>query len=314
MMPALHMAMLLRLLVIDYEVATCAPGQNACVVQQLSLTPVMDDALRVGCAALTTCNLLPSDTAARLSGSSFCCTTDLCTNGSYIRDPGPAWRLPCQSCVGSASTCGPDTPTLTCPGRQAQCLQLSRRLLPGKAWTPGNLLQEEGERFWVPCGWWGPSEELLALATGPDLAYVDVHVQRCHSVGCNNSSFAEVPRGKPNGKLCYSCRDTGAGECERQELQSTGGTGTVDQCAQAQSTGENHPPHAHGEPRGPGSHPPDHPVLQGTQTTALPRSLPPQTGTTLWPCAVACTSPLGAPLQSAEGIMAGGISGNMADL
>ncbi|XP_059570338.1 urokinase plasminogen activator surface receptor-like isoform X2 [Alligator mississippiensis] len=163
------------------EVETCAPGQNTCVVQQLSLSPVMDNALRVGCAALTTCNLLPSDTAAGLSGSSFCCTTDLCTNGSYIRDPGPAWRLPCQSCVGSATTCGPDTPTLTCPGRQAQCLQLSRRLLP------------------------------------------------------------EVPRGKPNGKLCYSCRERGAGECNRQELPTMSCTGAMDQCVKVQSTDENNP-------------------------------------------------------------------------
>ncbi|XP_059570341.1 urokinase plasminogen activator surface receptor [Alligator mississippiensis] len=189
----------------------------------------MDNALRLGCAALTTCNLLPLDTAAGLSGSSFCCTTDLCTNGSYIRDPGPAWRLPCQSCVGSASTCGPDTPTLTCPGRQAQCLQLSRRLLPG----------EQGDTVYKACRWRGPSEELLALATGPDLAYV--HMQRCHSIGFNNGSFAEVPRGKPNGKLCYSCRERGAGECNRQELPTMSCTGAMDQCVKVQSTDENNP-------------------------------------------------------------------------
>ncbi|XP_019346843.1 uncharacterized protein LOC109284089 isoform X2 [Alligator mississippiensis] len=53
-----------------------------------------------------------------------------------------------------------------------------------------------------------PPEELLAMAVGPDLVYV--HVQCCHGVGCNNGSFVEVPRGKPNGKLCYSCRETGA--------------------------------------------------------------------------------------------------------
>ncbi|KYO34425.1 hypothetical protein Y1Q_0008554 [Alligator mississippiensis] len=46
------------------------------------------------------------------------------------------------------------------------------------------------------------------MAVGPDLVYV--HVQCCHGVGCNNGSFVEVPRGKPNGKLCYSCRETGA--------------------------------------------------------------------------------------------------------
>ncbi|KYO34423.1 hypothetical protein Y1Q_0008553 [Alligator mississippiensis] len=142
----------------DYEVVTCAPGQNTCVVQQLSLSPVMDNALRLGCAALTTCNLLPLDTAAGLSGSSFCCTTDLCTNGSYIR---------------------------------------------------------------------------------PDLAYV--HMQRCHSIGFNNGSFAEVPRGKPNGKLCYSCRERGAGECNRQELPTMSCTGAMDQCVKVQSTDENNP-------------------------------------------------------------------------
>ncbi|KYO39369.1 hypothetical protein Y1Q_0008576 [Alligator mississippiensis] len=88
-------------------------------------------------------------------------------------------------------------------------------------------------------GWRGRPEELLALAVGPDLTYV--HVQRCHGTSCNNGSFAEVPRGKPNGKRCYTCRETGAGECNRRQLQSMRCTGAMDQCVKVQSTDKNNP-------------------------------------------------------------------------
>ncbi|XP_019346842.1 urokinase plasminogen activator surface receptor-like isoform X1 [Alligator mississippiensis] len=84
-----------------------------------------------------------------------------------------------------------------------------------------------------------PPEELLAMAVGPDLVYV--HVQCCHGVGCNNGSFVEVPRGKPNGKLCYSCRETGAGECNNEQLRPMTCKGAMDQCLEVQTTDWYHP-------------------------------------------------------------------------
>ncbi|XP_025049846.1 urokinase plasminogen activator surface receptor-like isoform X2 [Alligator sinensis] len=141
----------------------------------------MRAAVRTGCMLLQTCNLLPRDNAAGLTGSTFCCTTDLCTNKSYIRQPGPPEQLLCQTCVGNATTCGPDNPTVSCLSPEAQCLQLSRELLP------------------------------------------------------------EVPRGKPNGKLCYSCQETGKGECNHQQVQTITCTGAMDVCVKAQSTDRNNP-------------------------------------------------------------------------
>ncbi|XP_025049845.1 urokinase plasminogen activator surface receptor-like isoform X1 [Alligator sinensis] len=189
----------------------------------------MRAAVRTGCMLLQTCNLLPRDNAAGLTGSTFCCTTDLCTNKSYIRQPGPPEQLLCQTCVGNATTCGPDNPTVSCLSPEAQCLQLSRELLPG----------EQGDTVYKACGETGPAEELLAIAAGPDLTYV--HAQRCRGAGCNNGSFVEVPRGKPNGKLCYSCQETGKGECNHQQVQTITCTGAMDVCVKAQSTDRNNP-------------------------------------------------------------------------
>ncbi|KYO39370.1 urokinase plasminogen activator surface receptor isoform X3 [Alligator mississippiensis] len=241
MTPTLYMVMLLGLLVTASglrcpkclpwqgnckgKVEMCVPGQNACVVQQLRLTSVMENALRVGCRK---CEVLPSDTEAGFSVTSTCCFTDLC-KAIDMSLPSLALGPPCQSCVGSATTCGPNSPTVTCGDPRGQCVQISRRLLPG----------EKGDTMYKACGWQGPSEELLAIAAGPDLAYV--HVQRCRGAGCNNGSFAEVPRGKPNGKLCYTCRDTGAGECNRRQMPTMSCTGAMDQCVKVRSTDWNKP-------------------------------------------------------------------------
>nr|XP_028598354.1 urokinase plasminogen activator surface receptor-like [Podarcis muralis] len=87
---------------------------------------------------------------------------------------------------------------------------------------------EETEPIIKGCGGSSFKDTLVAYQIGRDFAFVEQKV--CSSSNCNNRSFPVITSGQPNGLQCYTCQESGHGECAQERLQVLNCTGVMDQC------------------------------------------------------------------------------------
>ncbi|XP_053124331.1 urokinase plasminogen activator surface receptor-like isoform X2 [Hemicordylus capensis] len=197
----------------------CKPQQDACFIEIKWYLGLRADTVKQGCGTTNLCRRYPGGYRGSLYRTMYCCAIDLCRPVEHHVDRnGTKNGLQCHTCIGSIDECGQNTPSESCYGSEERCVQISQRFLPA----------EELEPVIKGCGNDSFKDTLVAYQIGNDFAYVDQKV--CTGSNCNNRSFPEIPAGKPNGLQCYTCRDSGHGECAQDKLQILPCTGILDHC------------------------------------------------------------------------------------
>ncbi|XP_015263975.1 PREDICTED: uncharacterized protein LOC107108094 [Gekko japonicus] len=203
----------------DTEVEACLPGQDSCFFEIKRFIGLEADTVKQGCGTSNYCRRYPGGHEGSLFRRMHCCSTDLCLPVNYHDSrEGSGNGVECQSCIGSAAECGPNAPTEPCVGKQDRCVQISQRFLPGKGLEP----------IIKGCGTDSVKDVQVVYQIGANLAYVDQKV--CKGSNCNDGTFQDISAGDPNGLRCYTCRETGLGECARNRLQLLDCTGVMDRC------------------------------------------------------------------------------------
>ncbi|KAJ6663634.1 hypothetical protein lerEdw1_009713 [Lerista edwardsae] len=207
----------------------CSSKETVCVEEMRATYGPISETLRRGCATPEYCQSYFSVRRGFISRSIYCCPDDLCNVVPYnVTYSAKRNGVECYSCIGSLQECGGgDVPTVQCRGKANHCVEISRQ------WLPGTGLVEP---IIKGCGNYPKMKNLLVCSIGDKTSYVVIRV--CEGSKCNNSSFAEhavsyfseVSAGEPNGLACYSCLDTGHGECSPENLQPMSCTGTMDRC------------------------------------------------------------------------------------
>ncbi|KAJ6663810.1 hypothetical protein lerEdw1_009889 [Lerista edwardsae] len=199
----------------------CSPHQDACFFEMKQYLGLRANTMKQGCGTSATCRHYPGGYKGSLSLMMLCCSSDLCLPVTPpAAHSGSTNGLVCQSCIGSTAECGLNAPSESCSGEEDRCVQISQRFLPG----------EELEPIIKGCGNGLFSDKLVAYQTGDDFAFVDQRI--CKGSNCNNQSFPDILPGKPNGLQCYTCRDSGEGECAQDKLPHLSCTGAMDRCVQ----------------------------------------------------------------------------------
>ncbi|KAJ7304034.1 hypothetical protein JRQ81_011554 [Phrynocephalus forsythii] len=201
------------------QVEVCNPYQDACFFEAKDYIGVSGETVRRGCATANYCRHYPDGYKGLLSREMYCCSSDLCepVNYHYSHNGAPN-GMACQSCIGNAAECGHNARSEPCYRSADRCIQISQRFLPG----------EELEPIIKGCGDTSFKDTLVAYQIEKNFAYVEQKV--CGLRNCNNRSFPEISPGPPNGLQCYTCRDSGNGECARERLQLLNCTGIMDRC------------------------------------------------------------------------------------
>lgn len=199
----------------------CSSNETLCVEETRETYGPMSETLKRGCATPEYCQTYFNVRRGFVSRSIYCCSDDLCNVVPYnVTYSTKHNGVECYSCIGSLQECGgADIPTVQCRGKENHCVEISRQ------WLSGTSLVEP---IIKGCGNYPKMENLLACSIGDKTSYVVIRV--CEGSKCNNSSFAEFSVGEPNGMTCYSCLDTGHGECSPENLQPMNCTGTMDRC------------------------------------------------------------------------------------
>ncbi|XP_077788302.1 phospholipase A2 inhibitor NAI-like [Podarcis muralis] len=201
------------------EVEVCDQSQDACFIETKDYAGLDAGTVKLGCSDSNLCRRYQKGNRGSLSWSMFCCSFDLCQPLTRdVHGNGSKNGVQCQTCIGSAAECGHNAPTEPCYGSEDQCVQISQRLLPG----------EETEPIIKGCGGSSFKDTLVAYQIGRDFAFVEQKV--CSTSNCNNRSFPVITSGQPNGLQCYTCQESGHGECAQDRLQVLNCTGVMDQC------------------------------------------------------------------------------------
>ncbi|XP_060114167.1 urokinase plasminogen activator surface receptor-like [Heteronotia binoei] len=203
----------------DTEVEDCKPGQDSCFFEIKWFIGLHADTVKQGCGNSDYCRRYPGGYKGFLFRRMHCCSTDLCLPVKYHASTvGSENGVKCQSCIGSAAECGPNAPTEPCFGTQDRCVQISQHFLPGEGLEP----------IIKGCGTDSVKDAQVVYQIGNNLAYIDQ--KGCKGSNCNNGTFQDISAGDPNGLQCYTCRETGLGECARNKLQLLNCTGVMDRC------------------------------------------------------------------------------------
>ncbi|XP_054855751.1 urokinase plasminogen activator surface receptor-like [Eublepharis macularius] len=203
----------------ETEVEVCKPGQDSCFFEIKRFTGLNADTAKQGCGRSNYCRHYPGGFRGFLFRRMHCCSTDLCLPVTYhASSEGSKNGVECQSCIGNATECGQNAPSEPCIGTQDTCVQISQRFLPGEGLEP----------IIKGCGNDSFKDVQVVYQIGNNFAYVDQKV--CKGSNCNNRTYSVIPAGDPNGLQCYTCQDTGLGECTRDKLQLLNCTGVMDRC------------------------------------------------------------------------------------
>ncbi|XP_077192916.1 urokinase plasminogen activator surface receptor-like [Paroedura picta] len=203
----------------DTEVEVCKPSQDSCFFEIKWFVGLIADTVKQGCGSSDYCRRYPGGYNGLLFRRMHCCSTDLCLPVKYhASSEGSANGVECQSCIGSPAECGLNAPTEPCLGKLDRCVQISQHFLPG----------EESEPIIKGCGSDSIKNTQVVYQIGNNLAYIDQKV--CQGSNCNNRTFQDISAGEPNGLQCYTCRETGLGQCARNKLELLNCTGAMDRC------------------------------------------------------------------------------------
>ncbi|XP_072836272.2 urokinase plasminogen activator surface receptor isoform X1 [Pogona vitticeps] len=203
----------------ETEVEACSSYQDACFFEVKDFIGVSGTTVKRGCTTANYCRRYPGGYKGHLDRIMYCCSSDLCEPVDYHHShTGAENGMVCQSCIGNEAECGQNAWSEPCRGNADRCIQISQRFLPG----------EELEPIIKGCGDSSFRDTLVAYQIGKDFAYVEQNV--CGLRNCNNRSFPDISPGQPNGLKCYTCRETGKGECDRERLQLLNCTGIMDRC------------------------------------------------------------------------------------
>ncbi|XP_062996412.1 urokinase plasminogen activator surface receptor-like [Elgaria multicarinata webbii] len=202
----------------ETKVEVCSPSQDACFFEIKNFTALSADTVKQGCGTLSQCQSYRDGYNGSLYQGMYCCSSDLCKSVNYnVNRKGSKNGVTCQSCIGSTAECGLNGPSEPCYGSMDRCVQISQRFLPG----------EELEPIIKGCGDSSFTEAMVEYQIGKDFAYVDQTV--CSLSNCNEG-FTEITPSELNGLQCYTCRDSGRGECTHDRLQLLNCAGLMDQC------------------------------------------------------------------------------------
>ncbi|XP_025021867.1 urokinase plasminogen activator surface receptor-like [Python bivittatus] len=201
------------------QVEVCKPNQNACFFVIKKYHGLSADTAKQGCGSSNACRRYSAGTKGSLFRTMWCCSLNLCQPVHLqVNRDGLQNGVVCQGCIGSPAECGLTAPSKQCYGSADQCVQISQRFLPG----------EELEPIIKGCGNSSFKDVQVLYQIGRDVAFLDQKV--CGQSNCNNRSFPEIPAGLPNGLQCYTCRDSGHGECALNKLQRLKCTGAMNRC------------------------------------------------------------------------------------
>ncbi|KAM3923463.1 ly6/PLAUR domain-containing protein 3 [Leptodactylus fuscus] len=146
--------------------------------------------------------------------STQCCNTDLCNTGTYyVRVPVSG--LLCQSCVGNSASCASNLTSLQCAGLQDRCMTIKTVYVNGSS----------SDVVYKGCGTGNLCGRLLKYNSGGPRVYTSVSC--CGYDNCNKDVQTVTVNETKNGIQCYSCNETGRGECTTPSTVSCTGDMTT---------------------------------------------------------------------------------------
>ncbi|XP_044290715.1 urokinase plasminogen activator surface receptor-like isoform X2 [Varanus komodoensis] len=203
----------------ETDVEVCKPQQDSCFFEIKDVHYLMARTVKRGCGTSESCRRYHDGNVGLLSRTLHCCSTDLCEPLLYPANfSGSPNGVTCQSCIGDKDDCGQNAPSEPCYDSRNRCVQISQQFLP----------DEQLERIIKGCGNASFTSVVAAYQIGKDFAYVDQRV--CTNSNCNNGNFTALTPGRSNGLQCYTCRETGKGECDPKRLELLNCMGIMDRC------------------------------------------------------------------------------------
>ncbi|XP_066463192.1 ly6/PLAUR domain-containing protein 3 [Eleutherodactylus coqui] len=150
--------------------------------------------------------------------SSQCCITDFCNTGTYYAWV-PVAGLNCLACEGNSASCaGSNLTPLRCAGVQDRCMTVKTLYV--------NV--SHSDVVYKGCGTGNLCGRRLEYNSGGTRVYTEVSC--CGSNNCNQGIKSVSVDEKPNGIQCYSCNETGKGECRTPITTTVSCTGNMTTC------------------------------------------------------------------------------------
>ncbi|KAL8219618.1 UNVERIFIED_CONTAM: hypothetical protein K2H54_029114 [Gekko kuhli] len=235
----------------DTEVEVCMPGQDSCFFEIKWFIGLDADTAKQGCGTSNYCRRYPGGYRGFLFRRMHCCSTDLCLPVDYHAEKGPKTVQNVRAVSGVQpnvarmlpQSCASGNRTDVCKYHSVSCQVLQKwvssieRMRAVRTWLWGckemsiitNDITGEGlEPIIKGCGTNSIKDAQVVYQIGTNWAYVDQKV--CKGSNCNNGTFQDISAGDPNGLRCYTCRETGLGQCARNKLQLLNCTGVMDRC------------------------------------------------------------------------------------
>ncbi|XP_069496976.1 urokinase plasminogen activator surface receptor-like isoform X1 [Ambystoma mexicanum] len=173
------------------------------------------------------CNQTTSTVKSHTSStkSTRCCDGNLCNRALFsAQDVDLPGELDCLACNGSPSLCaGSNLPHLRCSAGESRCVEMS---------IAGSL-NGDGKMKWMMkgCAKSGSCGSLAAFSSGASSISYYANAKCCNGSECNSGTFTEIVPEDANGLECYSCSETGKGECSPKNTMPMKCLGSMTQCA-----------------------------------------------------------------------------------
>ncbi|KAM4703029.1 urokinase plasminogen activator surface receptor-like [Rhinophrynus dorsalis] len=191
----------------------CFLNQTFCMSQSFTIVEntTIKEWTYKGCSQGLVCNETAYMNQGRKKSyiSSQCCTTDFCNTGTYYARV-PVAALSCLACEGNNCS-APNLTSIPCSGLQDRCMTIT---------TTTSVNGVSSASMIKGCGTGNLCNRSLEYNSGNGKLYSSISC--CGKNNCNSGRNTTATYNETlNGLQCYSCNETGRGECKNASVIGT---------------------------------------------------------------------------------------------